>query len=175
MTVARGTPFEALFASLTERMGVLHTSSPDDDGSNKDRVEWTLVNFEGNQTIGYSIPGTVTIGRQALEYDVHIHGASELEVLQRARELAGWLDFFVGPPQGAPPPAGNGYKVGKTSKPVRGSDGLSASWGCVMQVTLYEPVFSEVRPILLVGQVNVTTTAQADASTSDGVMTSQAG
>lgn len=160
MTVARGTPFDDLFAQLTERMGVLHTASPDTDPSQRDRVEWKHDGFT-REPIGYSIPGTVTIARHAHEYQVSVYGGSELEVSDRARELEGHLDNLAGPPQGAPPPAGNGYHVGKSSKPVRGGDGDAAGFGCTVPITLYLPVFSEVRPQLVVHHPSVTVVAAA--------------
>lgn len=171
MSTAKGTPFDDLFASLTEKMGIPHTASPDTDPSQRERVEWDNNGGTGLEPIGYTIPGTVTIGRQGVEYQVSVHGSSELEVLTRAGEIAGWLDVLIGPPQGAPPPAGNGFKVGKLSKPVRGGDGISAGYACVVPITLYLPVFSEVRPMLIVGEVDLTATALAgQGASNDGVM-----
>jgi hypothetical protein len=177
MTVGRGTPFDSLFASLTEKMGVLHTATPDTDPSQADRCEWADAGLTGLEPIGYTMPGTVTIGRQGIEYQVSIYGASKLEVFARASQLAGWLDYFVGPPQGAAPPPGyedgwirHGYKIGRTSVPVQGGDGAAAGYGCALPVTLYQPVYAAVKPTLTVGQVDFTATAEADASTDEADM-----
>jgi hypothetical protein len=155
------TPLDPLLAALTEALGVPQQAYPDVDQTMADRCEWHNDGFTGLEPIGYTMPGTVTIGRQGVEYQVSIYGASELEVLARAAQLAGKLDRLVGPPQGAPPPAGHGYKVGRSSKPVRGGDGTSAGWSTVLPVTLFQPVYSEVRPLLTVAHPSITTTAQA--------------
>lgn len=160
MSANRGTPFDALFQALTERMRVLHTATPDTDPSQRDRVEWAHDGFT-RENIPYNIPGTVTVGRHAHRYKVSVYGATELEVASRAAEIEGHLWNLIGPPQGAPPPAGNGYKVGSTSTPTRGGDGISAGFACVVEITLNEPVFSEVRPKLAVTHPGVTTTATA--------------
>ncbi len=177
MTLGRGSPFDGVFAALTEAMGVLHTASPDTDPSQKDRCEWKHGGFGGLEPIGYTMPGTVTIGRQAVEYQVSVYGASELEVLARAGELAGHLDNLVGPPQGAAPPPGlgegwirHGYKVGRTSTPAQGADGTSAGYGCTLPVTLYQPVYAELRPTLTVGRVEFTATAEAGADADEADM-----
>jgi hypothetical protein len=174
VSLNRGTPFDDLLQALTEKMGVLHTAKPDTDPSQRDRVEWRNADST-YEPCPYTIPGTVTIGRNAVEYQVAVYGATELEVLQRVADLAGWLDNLVGPPQGAPPPAGNGYKIGKSSKPTQGGDGVSAGFGCTVPVTLFLPVFSEVRAELTVGHPGVSAIAKGsdDGPTNDGTISWQ--
>lgn len=149
MTIASGTPFDDLLAQLTERMGVLHTASPDVDPSQRDRVEWKNSGVSGLKKRGYRKPGTVTTGFQGVKYDVAIYGATELEALARASQLVGWLDYLIGPPQGAAD-AGDGFDIGDASVPVRGGDGNAAGFACVLPVTLYQPIYREIQPARLV-------------------------
>jgi hypothetical protein len=172
--IANGTPFDRLFADLSDRMGVLHTT--DTDPSQRDRVIWEHAGF-AREPIGYTIPGTVTIGRHAHKYKVSVYGASELEAAARAAQLEGHLDNIIGPPQGAPPPPGlesgwsrHGYKVGE-STPIAGGDGTAAGRGCSLTVTLYQPIFSELRASLTVGEVDLTAIASAgQGASADGTM-----
>lgn len=175
-------PFELLFQQLSGAMSrvgapVVHELGPVAGGvaAQPGRIVWTDKGPGASEPIGYTIPGTVTIGRQPCEYTVDVYGSSPADVLQKCRDIEGWLDNLVGPPKGAPPPAGNGYKIGKASAPVAVGDGTSTGCGAAMDVTLYLPIFSEVRPSLLVGHPSVTATASgsADGPTNDGHMSWQ--
>ncbi len=181
MTAAQVTmprhPFELLFQQLSGRMGVIHELGPVANGvkGQPGRIVWTDKGPGASEPIGYTIPGTVTISRQPCEYSVEIYGGSPAEVLQTARDLEGWLDNLAGPPRGAPPPAGNGYKVGRPSQPLATGDGEATGCSTSLDVTLYVPVFSEVRPSLTVGHPSVAATAKgsADGPTNDGSVTWQ--
>lgn len=142
MSVARGTPFDALFAQLTERMGVLHTAAPDTDPSQRDRVEWK--NDGGGTPVnrGYRKQGADFCGFLAVRYQVSVYGATELEVVSRLAELAGWLDYTIGPEQGAAD-AGDGYLIG-ASGPIKGGEGDAAGYGCITPITLYQPVYQQI-------------------------------
>ncbi len=165
-------PFELLFQQLSGVMRVSHELGPSAGiiKGNVHRIVWTDKGPSASEPIGYTIPGTVTISRQPCEYAVEVYGGSPADVLQRCRDLEGWLDNLVGPPRGAPPPAGNGYKIGRPSAPLEVGDGTSTGCSVTIDVTLYLPVFSEVRPSLLVGHPSVTATAKGsgDGPTNDG-------
>ena len=162
-------PFELLFQQLTGAMKVVHELGPVANGvpGQPGRIVWTDKGPGASEPIGYNIPGTTTIGRQPIDYEVAVYGGSPLEVYQTCRDLEGWLDNLVGPPKGAPPPAGNGYKVGKPTVPVQVGDGTSTGCGSTMLVTLYQPIFSEVRPKLTVSHPSVTITAAAGQGAAD--------
>jgi hypothetical protein len=157
MTVARGAPFDDLFAALTERMAVRHSAYPDTEPTQRDRVEWRNAGFSFAKR-GYRRQGEAFVGFLAVRYDVSLYGATEMEALQRVVELVGALDYLVGPPQGAPS-AGDGYDVGTSSKPVHGGVGDAAGYGGSIAVTLYLPVYREINGAVTVGSVRISVTA----------------
>lgn len=142
MSANKGTPFDALFQALTERMGVLHTAYPDTDPSQRDRVEWRHPSIaDGNRR--YRKQGADFCGFLAVTYQVSVYGATELETVGRVAELVGWLDYLIGPDQGASD-AGDGYQIGKSSVPVQGGDGDAAGYACALPVTLFVPVYQQI-------------------------------
>lgn len=157
MTVARGTPFDDLFAALTEKMGLPHAATPDTDPSQRDRFEWNNV---GGASVsrGYRRQGQNFCGFRSVKYDVSVYGATELEVIEHLASFEGWLDILVGPAQGAPD-AGDGYDLGM-AKPMHGGDGVAAGFATVLPLTLYLPVFQMVLGSgRVASSVNVNTTA----------------
>jgi hypothetical protein len=157
MSLGRGTHFDSLFAALTERMGVLHTAAPDTDPSQRDRVEWREPADGGIVKRGYRRTGGIFVGFLAVTFQVSVYGATEFETTERKNQLVGWLDYLVGPPQGAPG-AGDGYAIGK-SKPTTGGDGDAAGWASVTPVTLYLPVFQQIFGARDVASITITTAA----------------
>lgn len=162
--IPSGTPFDALFAALTEKMGVTNTteSSP----TQRDRVEWERSGPLGTEPIKYTREGFKFIGRMAHPWTASVYGASDLEVCNRVRELIGWLDELVGPPQGCEVPDHDGYKVAAGKVEPRGGDGGAAGYGCDVAVTLYTPIYSQVRPPATILRTDITATATASADAS---------
>ena len=157
MSANRGSPFDALFQALTERMGIAHTAVPDTDPTQRDRIEWRNARVGGIVSRGYRKTNTVTVGFLPIAYDVSVYGATELEVAARCAELGGWLDYLAGPKQGASD-AGDGYDVGKGG-PITGGEGI-AGYGCKLPVTLYLAVLQQVwtpRTVVSVAVTVITT------------------
>lgn len=141
MSVARGTAFDDLFASLTERMGVIHTATPYTDPSQRDRVEWKNNGMSVVRR-GYRRQDQAFTAFLAVAYLVSVYGATEFEVTTRTGDLVANLDMLVGPEQGAPR-AGDGYLFGK-STPVVGGNGAAAGFATTIPVTLYLPIYQMV-------------------------------
>ncbi len=157
--IAAGTPFDALFAALSDRMGVLHTvgGSP----SQRDRVVWERSGPLGSEPIRYTRPGVKIIKRRVHPWTASVYGASDLEVCQRVDALEGWLNELIGPEQGCETAGHDGYKFAAGKVEPRGGDGTAAGYGCDVAVTLYAPVASQIRPLATIVRVDIAATAPA--------------
>jgi hypothetical protein len=163
--IANGTPFDKLFADLSDRMGVLHTT--DTDPSQRDRVIWERAGALTPEPIRYTRAGVKLIGRLGHPWTARVYGASDLEVSQRVAQLLGWIDELVGPPQGCETEGHDGYKFAPGEIAPQGGDGKAAGRGCDVAVTLYQPVASQIRPPATITRINVAATALAGGGASD--------
>ncbi len=160
-----GTPFDALFETLTIRMGVLHTTET--SPTQRDRVAWSRSGALGSEPIRWGRKGLKIIKRRAHPWTASVYGASDLEVCARVDQLESWLDELVGPEQGCETAGHDGYKFAAGKIEPRGGDGVSAGYGCDVAVTLYTPVASQIRPPITITSVTIAATAPAGGGASD--------
>ncbi|MBP9825625.1 MAG: hypothetical protein KBF21_15465 [Thermoanaerobaculia bacterium] len=162
-----GTPFDALFAALETRLGVLVT--PDDSPSQRDRIVFTRSGPPAPRPIPYRVAGERTTGRRAHPYTATCYAATDRDASALAAMLEAELDDVLGPKQGGADleelkpeerePVGRGYETspGKLAGVV-GGDGVAAGYACDLGVTLFTRVRSEVRPLAAVTRARVTST-----------------
>ena len=166
--ISTPTPFDRLFADLTDRLGVLVTaeSSP----SMQPRIVFERAGAVEPQPRPYAVAGERTIGRLAHPWIATVYGCNDADVIVRLGELIAAIDDIVGPPQGdaskeelqpeeAVAPLARGYAL-KTGKlpGVVGGDGVSAQAATDLGVTLYTRIRSQVRPLAAVTRARVTST-----------------
>lgn len=152
--ISTPTPFDRLFADLTDRIGVLVTaeSSP----SMQPRIVFERAGAPEPQTIPYRVAGEHTIGRLAHPWIATVYGSDDSDVTARLHALLEALDDLAGPPQGsadletlqpegfAPMARGYQLKPGKLGGVV-GGDGVSAQFATDVGVTLYTRVRKRLR------------------------------
>lgn len=112
MTASAATPFDALFARLSQGMSavgsapVLHEvgTAADAEHTADDRVVWIPV---GLQPVirPFALPDGATPDDQAWDFEVSIYGSTLARVGELHSLLVGWLDMLIGPEQGAAPSA----------------------------------------------------------------------
>lgn len=164
--IGQGTTFDRLFADLTDRMGIPHLT--DTSPSQRRRVTWAEGEITPEPT-AFRRDGEKTIARHAHAHTATVYGDSSADVAQMLRELHGHLDQLVGPPQGSTEPGHDGYKLGKIGA-LKGGDGTSAQVSRTVEVTLYAPVASQIRPTATVRAIALAVAAPApDGSEEEGV------
>lgn len=139
-----GTPFDALFETLTARMGVMHTteSSP----SQRTRVEWSRSGALGTEGCPYQIERAKVISRRVHPFLAAVYAPSDLEVCQLVDALEVQLEATIGPKQGIDD-VRTGYRFEAGTVEPMGGDGVSAGYACDVAVTLFTLTLAEVRPL----------------------------
>lgn len=167
------TPFDDFFAKLEAALAVPCPREPHADaaGSQETRIVWARSGDPRPEQIPYQRAREKVIGRLAHPWMATIYASSDLEVSTLLASLWAKVDSFFGPPRGAPAlgnpgdadymPERLGYQFAPGSVGVLGDDAAAASWSCTVQVTLYQPVASEVRRVATVEHVTLSTTAPA--------------
>lgn len=152
--IAYGTPFDRLWADLSDRLGVLVT--PEDSPSQLDRIVFTRSGPPAPRPIPYRVAGERTTGRRAHPYTATCYAATDGEASALAAALEAALDDLLGPKQGGSDletlqpeerePMGRGYETaGGKLAGVVGGDGLAAGYACDLGVTLYTRVRRAIR------------------------------
>lgn len=110
MSTSPQTPFDTLFAQLTQGMSPAHGSKvvnnvgydTDAQHTQVERLAWIPRRIR-SEFQPFEIPGVTTPRRQAWTFDVSICGNSLVRLGALHSLLVGWLDIEVGPELGCPP------------------------------------------------------------------------
>lgn len=111
MSTSPQTPFDTLFAQLTQGMSppaparrVVNVVGYDVDAqhTSAERVVWIPRGFR-TEFQPFEIPGATTPYRQAWQWDVSIYGVSLDRLGAMHSLLVAWLDIMAGPALGSPP------------------------------------------------------------------------
>jgi hypothetical protein len=156
------TPFDATFAALSERLGVV--VSLDDSASMRGRVVMSRAGAVDPQRWPHGVnrDDEQSWGRMAHPWTATVYGDSDLEVSNRAAQMIAWLDLLEGPPDGSPAdgdpddsdyvPERLGYAVKGGKVEPRGATG----YACDLAMTLYTPITTAVHASIAVSEVEAT-------------------
>ncbi len=162
MSASPGTPFDALFAQLTEAMSAVNARVPNEVGTQSDtlltgdeRVVW-IPSKIATVIRPFRFQESVTPTDQAWDWTVVIYAGS----LERAGEihalLVAYLDLIIGPEQGCPPSpdAAPAVLTGATDLsgwlwPSSLLDGLSLSFAAPYPLTVAMPAGPVASPVAL--------------------------
>ena len=159
MTAAQVTtprhPWELLLEQLTGSMGLAHGFGTEADakGPPHNRITW-IPGVLGTEAAKFSIEGAEVTDLQTCRFSVLFYAGSPIEVIQRAKELEGWLDLLAGPRQGdfgdpsASPvvPPRPGYDARFTGSAPEGGGTSASSWRLSIQITLKDFVVRRYFP-----------------------------
>jgi hypothetical protein len=126
------------------------------------RIDWIPVSLAPGDC-AFVQQDTLSAGDVAVKFDVCIVSSDFGQLLILYKALYNAVDVCFGPPQGGPD-AGGGYKMGESSKPVRGGVVGSETWSTTVRVELGEPAEREYFPPSPI----VSATLQVDLANASG-------